>query len=93
MTGRDLIMFILENRLEDLTIFEDGNIPGYMTIGQAAEKWNVGEATVSTWIELGKIHAITVGNEDYIRENTKSPIEEGEDEKISEKLCYSISEY
>lgn len=81
MTGRDLIMFILENRLEDLTIFEDGNIPGYMTIGQAAEKWNVGEATVSAWIEIGKIHTIVVGNEAYIREDTKSPMEE-QDEKV-----------
>ena len=41
MTGRDLIIFIMENRLEDETIFENGDIPGFMTIDQAAEKWNV----------------------------------------------------
>ena len=76
MTGRDLVIFILKNRLEDAIIFEDGDIPGYMTVGQASEKWNVGEATVSTWIEMSKIHTITVGNETYIREDTKSPMEE-----------------
>ena len=31
----------MENRLEDETIFENGDIPGFMTIDQAAEKWNV----------------------------------------------------
>lgn len=76
MTGRDLIIYILENRLEDTTILEDGNIPGFMTIGQAAEKWNVGEATVSTWINLRRILAFTLGNETYIPANLKSPMEE-----------------
>ena len=76
MTGRDLIIYILENRLEDTTILEDGNIPGFMTIGQAAEKWNVGEATVSTWINLRRILAFTLGNETYIPADLKSPIEE-----------------
>lgn len=76
MTGRDLIIYILENRLEDTTILEDGNIPGFMTIGQAAEKWNVGEATVSTWINLRRILAFTLGNKTYIPADLKSPIEE-----------------
>lgn len=76
MTGRDLIIYILENRLEDTTMLEDGNIPGFMTIGQAAEKWNVGEATVSTWIDLRRILAFTLGNETYIPADLKSPMEE-----------------
>lgn len=46
MTGRDLIVFIMENRVEDEVIFENGGIPGFMTIDQAAEKWNVWTATV-----------------------------------------------
>lgn len=93
MTGRDLIMFVLENRLEDMNIFEDGNIPGYMTITQAAEKWDVGVATVRTWIKMKLIHVINIGDLTYIPSNLKTPLEEARNEKISEKLCYSVSEY
>lgn len=38
MTGRDLILYILENHLEDEQVFEEGNLLGFITIIEAAEK-------------------------------------------------------
>ena len=44
MTGRDLILHILMNGLEDKPIYEDGKILGFLTAKEAAEKINVGLA-------------------------------------------------
>lgn len=46
MTGRDLILYILTNGLEDKPIYEDGKILGFLTATEAAEKFNVGLATI-----------------------------------------------
>ena len=62
MTGRDLIVYILENGLEDEPIVKDGAIIGFMSVSQAAVKWDVGEATVETWAKIGWIaHMIFEG--------------------------------
>lgn len=67
MTGRELIMYILENHLEDEPVFQNGTFIGYMTDKKFAETLNVGLATVHTWIALGYIKdAITIGNITYI---------------------------
>jgi hypothetical protein len=55
MTGRDLILYILSNNLEDELVFKDGNLLGFISIGQAAEKMNVGYATVCAWISEDRI--------------------------------------
>lgn len=75
MTGRDLIIYILENNLEDEPMFKDGKIPGFLTLAEAAEKLNVGLATVLTLINQGKIDYIVIGNSLYIPSNFKSPFE------------------
>lgn len=58
MTGRDLIIYILENNLEDTPILE--------TVGQAAERLNVGVATVHTLITLGFLNAVMIKGTVYI---------------------------
>ena len=55
MTGRDLILYILANGLEDEPIFKDGTFVGFETDTTYAEKRNVGIATVHTWAGLGMI--------------------------------------
>ena len=63
MTGRDLIMYILENGLEDEPVFENGTLLGFMTAQQFAERMSVGVATVEVWIELGYLSdVIRVGD-------------------------------
>lgn len=73
MTGRDLIIFILENKLEDELVFEDGRIVGFMTINEAAVKLDTGVATVKAWTDLGLIETIKIGKEIYIPSNASSP--------------------
>lgn len=66
MTGRDLIVYILENHLEDEPIFKDGKIIGFMTEEEAALAFGVGVACVQTWAKLGIIFSVQVGNKYYI---------------------------
>ena len=96
MTGRDLIIFIMENRLEDETIFENGDIPGFMTIDQAAEKWNVWTATVKAFIELHDIQHITIGDVVYIPSDLDSPMKKGQEEEYErfyKKFDIGVTEY
>lgn len=58
MTGRELIVYILENNLQDEEIFKDGKFVGFITADEAAAKLNVGVATIYAYIKMGKIHAI-----------------------------------
>ena len=51
MTGRDLIIYIMQNGLEDKPVFENGALLGFMTERQFAEKMSVGVASVEVWIE------------------------------------------
>ena len=63
MTGRDFIIYILQNGLEDKPVFENGTLVGFMTEQQFAEKMNVGIATVEVWIDLGFLsNVIRIGD-------------------------------
>lgn len=66
MTGRDLIIYILKNNLENEDIFLDGKIVGFLKIEEAAEKFNVGIPTIMMWIAIGLINAVRIGNCYYI---------------------------
>ena len=68
MTGRDLIIYILNNHLEDEPVFEDGKLIGFLTVDQAALKFNVGIATVEALIQMDKLSHIQIGNTIYIPE-------------------------
>ena len=69
MTGRELIIYILSNGLEDEPIYEDGKILGFITATEAAEKFNVGLATIKVWINGGTLDGIRIGEELYIPAN------------------------
>lgn len=67
MTGRDLIIYILSNHLEDEPVFQNGNILGFVTIDQAAALLDVGAATVCAWIQQDKLTGIIdIGGVIYI---------------------------
>lgn len=66
MTGRDLIMYIMKNHLEDRPVFEDDKFIGFITVDEAAAKFEVGSATVNSWIMLGLMDGIQIGNAIYI---------------------------
>lgn len=71
MTGRDLILYILENGLEDEPVFKDGRFIGFKTIDDVAVETNVGSATVHTWIGLNELDSVVVLSGVYIPANYK----------------------
>lgn len=82
MTGRDLILYILENNLENENVFEDGKFIGFLTVGEAAEKFDVGTETIKLWVKHGYLDSVTIGDAIYIPSNATPPIiVGGSDEK------------
>lgn len=67
MTGRELIVYILKNHLEDEPVFQNGTFIGYVTDVKFAEMLGVGVATVRAWIMMGRIKdAIMIGDTMFI---------------------------
>lgn len=75
MTGKELIIYILQNDLEDMPVSIDGSFLGFLNTKQAAAKFNVGEATVRIWYQLKAIDGIMIGNELYILPDSKPKID------------------
>ena len=71
MNGRELILYILENNLENEPIFKDGKFLGFLSIEEFAEKWDVGVETVRAWFDLGYVNGIAIYDELYIPYNAK----------------------
>lgn len=69
MTGKDLIIYILQNNLEDKPVFENGRLLGFMTVTEAAVKFEVGVGTVTAWVNLGWLPGININNTIYIPAN------------------------
>ena len=74
MTGRDLIIYIIQNGLEDKPVYEDGNILGFMNEMEAAVKFNVSAATVRVWVGLKMLDGVLIGGVWYIPANAKNPM-------------------
>ena len=75
MTGRDLIIYILQNGLEDKDIFADGTFLDLMTAREAAAKFGVGVFTVLVWYHKGYIRGVKIGDSVYIFKEVKDPRE------------------
>ncbi len=69
MTGRDLILYILANKLEDELVFKDGTFMGFITVEEAAVRMEVGIATVYGWILQGKLDSVQIGDAHFIPAN------------------------
>lgn len=73
MTGRDLIILILQNGLEDEEFFTDDHSMGFMTLQEAASKFGVGTSTVMVWFVNGHIPGCHINNEIHILKSAKHP--------------------
>lgn len=73
MTGKELILFILNHNLLDVVI--DGSTVNnlFMTIEQAAIKFGVGTNSVEDMIKLGLIDSVEFDGETYIYKNVSLP--------------------
>lgn len=70
MTGREIILFILENHLEDV------KVEGWLTPIEVAEKFGVGLATVKVWIKNDQIEHIRILEQVYISDNVHPKVQE-----------------
>ena len=66
MTGRDLIVYILESHLEDVELFSDVTKPFLIPLEKAAVELECGMATVMTLLSIGKIKGIRLNGKYYI---------------------------
>lgn len=73
MTGRELIMYILQNGLEDENIFENNKLIAHLTVEEFAVKYGVGRATVYAWIWERRIEPLLIGTRYYIPVTTVPP--------------------
>ena len=73
MTGRELIIFILENHLEEVSIFDGDTLPGLMTLDEAAVKWHSGRNPLKALFEMGKISGVIIDEKIYIHKNVENP--------------------
>ena len=73
MTGREMIMYIMYNHLEDVEIFSDKFIPGFMSLEEAAVKFEVGAPTVKTWWDMGLFKGFKMGESIFIQKDSPDP--------------------
>lgn len=81
MIGRELMIYILENGLEDEEIFKDGKFIGFMTAEEAAVKFDVGVQTIIAWISTGVLQVVKIGDTMFIPQNATNPKERIQNEE------------
>lgn len=69
MTGRELIIYILENNLEDVDIFKDGNFKCFPTVEEAACSYGYGIETMLLLAKLNNAPIMKIGDKTYILGN------------------------
>ena len=74
MTGRDLMIYIIENHLEDTDVIENGKLIGFMTEEEAAVKFGVGTTTIRVWVNQDKLPGVSINSQLFIPFNAKNPM-------------------
>lgn len=73
MTGRELILYILQSNLEDEIVIKDGIFVWLMDETETAAKFNVGVSTVKAWYICGMISGTKIGDHLYFLRNVSDP--------------------
>lgn len=73
MTGKDVIIYILENGLLDKNVFEDGHFMDFLTEEEIAAKFKVGVETIRTWTRLYLIEGVQIGKSTFYLSDTMDP--------------------
>lgn len=74
MTGRELIIYILQNGLEDEQVFDGNKLIAHLTVEEFAARHEVGRATVYVWIFEHRIDALLLGTRYYIPVTATPPV-------------------
>ena len=73
MTGKELILYILQNNLENTVVLEDGFFIGFMTEKEAAAKFCVGTATIRAWYNCKMLKGTKIGDTLYFLKDVIDP--------------------
>mgnify|MGYP006974346624 FL=1 len=73
MTGKELILYILQNNLENTIVLQDGFFVGFMTEEEAAVKFNVGVETIRAWYTCKWINGTQIGDSLYFLKDVADP--------------------
>lgn len=73
MTGKELILYILENDLENVELFSDDFSPLLIRADRMALKWECGEATIKVLVDMGKVKGVKIGDKYYVFASEKCP--------------------
>lgn len=73
MTGKELILYILQNNLEDTVVLNGGVFIGFMTEEEAAVKFEVGVATIRAWYYCNWIKGTQIGDSLYFPKDIADP--------------------
>lgn len=73
MTGREMIIYIMQNNLEDEIVLKDGFFTGFIDENEAAVKLGVGVETIKAWYALNWLSGIKIGEKLYFRKDVSNP--------------------
>jgi hypothetical protein len=73
MTGKEMILYILHNNLEDTVVLKDGIFIGFMTEEEAAVKFGVGVATIRAWYACKMLEGMEIGGSLYFCKDVADP--------------------
>ena len=73
MTGKELILYILQNNLEDVVVLDGCVFLGFITEEEAAVKFNVGVETIRAWYQCRMIEGSKFGDSLYFRKDIADP--------------------
>ena len=73
MTGRELIVYIMQNNLEDEVVIKDGIFIWLMDENEAAVKFDVGVETIKAWYVCNMLSGTKIGDRLYFLRNASDP--------------------
>lgn len=73
MTGKELIMYILQNDLENEIAIKDGIFVWLMNEDEAAVRFDVGVSTIRAWYICGMLSGTKIGDRLYFLRNIGDP--------------------
>ena len=73
MTGKELILYILQNNLENEIVIKDGIFVWFMTDEETAVRFDVGVETVRAWYICGMLNGTKIGDRLYFLRNVSDP--------------------
>lgn len=73
MTGKELILYILQHDLENEIVIKDGIFVWLMDEEEAAAKFNVGVSTIRAWYICRMLSGTKIGDRLYFLRNIGDP--------------------